>query len=160
MADAVAGAPGSRSLAVAPRPLTDSDQLPAAISGENSPIWIIQNKVDLYAPRSEDRITHDHGFISLSALTGRGIDVLLQRLAEYVQQFFGLESGLVTRERHRSHLAAAKAALARAFSEDSDREELIAEELRLAARALGRLTGKVDVEDVLDVIFRDFCIGK
>jgi tRNA modification GTPase len=39
-------------------------------------------------------------------------------------------------------------------------EELIAEELRLAARALGRLTGRVDVEDILDVVFRDFCIGK
>jgi tRNA modification GTPase len=39
-------------------------------------------------------------------------------------------------------------------------EELVAEELRLAARALGRLTGRVDVEDILDVIFRDFCIGK
>jgi tRNA modification GTPase len=39
-------------------------------------------------------------------------------------------------------------------------EDLIAEELRLAAWALGRLTGRVDVEDVLDVIFRDFCIGK
>ena len=40
------------------------------------------------------------------------------------------------------------------------REELIAEELRSAAVALGRLTGRVDVEDILDVIFRDFCIGK
>ena len=40
------------------------------------------------------------------------------------------------------------------------REDIIAEELRLAARALGRLTGRVDVEDILDVIFRDFCIGK
>ena len=40
------------------------------------------------------------------------------------------------------------------------REEIIAEELRLAAQALGRLTGRVDVEDILDVIFRDFCIGK
>jgi tRNA modification GTPase len=39
-------------------------------------------------------------------------------------------------------------------------EELVAEELRLAARALGKLTGRVDVEDILDVIFRDFCIGK
>ena len=40
------------------------------------------------------------------------------------------------------------------------REEIIAEQLRLAARALGKLLGRVDVEDVLDVIFRDFCIGK
>ena len=38
--------------------------------------------------------------------------------------------------------------------------ELRAEDMRLAARALGRITGRVDVEDVLDVIFRDFCIGK
>jgi tRNA modification GTPase len=42
----------------------------------------------------------------------------------------------------------------------SGREELIAEELRSAATTLGRLTGRVDVEDILDVIFRDFCIGK
>ena len=40
------------------------------------------------------------------------------------------------------------------------REDVVAEDLRLAARALGRLTGRVDVEDILDVIFRDFCIGK
>jgi tRNA modification GTPase len=40
------------------------------------------------------------------------------------------------------------------------REEIMAEQLRLATRALGRLLGRVDVEDVLDVIFRDFCIGK
>jgi tRNA modification GTPase len=43
---------------------------------------------------------------------------------------------------------------------DSGREDIIAEELRRASQALGRLTGRVDVEDVLDVIFRDFCIGK
>jgi tRNA modification GTPase len=42
----------------------------------------------------------------------------------------------------------------------ADRDDLLAEELRLAARAIGRLTGRVDVEDILDVIFRDFCIGK
>jgi tRNA modification GTPase len=38
--------------------------------------------------------------------------------------------------------------------------ELAAEDLRLAVRALGRLTGHVDVEDLLDVVFGDFCIGK
>jgi tRNA modification GTPase len=50
-------------------------------------------------------------------------------------------------------------ALTRALAA-TEREDIFAEELRLAARALGRLTGRVDVEDVLDVIFRDFCIGK
>ena len=55
----------------------------------------------------------------------------------------------------------ALAALRRALKPDlAGREDLLAEELRLAARALGRLTGRVDVEDILDVIFRDFCIGK
>ena len=42
----------------------------------------------------------------------------------------------------------------------TEAEELLAEELRLATRALGRITGRVDVEDLLDVIFREFCIGK
>ena len=47
-----------------------------------------------------------------------------------------------------------------AYGGTGDSEELIAEELRGAATTLGRLTGRVDVEDILDVIFRDFCIGK
>jgi tRNA modification GTPase len=67
----------------------------------------------------------------------------------------------VTRQRHRAALEDTVAALNRAIAEPAPaREEVIAEELRLAARALGRLVGRVDVEDVLDVIFRDFCIGK
>ncbi|MES1156012.1 MAG: tRNA uridine-5-carboxymethylaminomethyl(34) synthesis GTPase MnmE, partial [Pseudorhodoplanes sp.] len=69
------------------------------------------------------------------------------------------EPALVTRERQRLLLQEASDALARAVRETS-REDIFAEELRLAARALGRLTGRVDVEDILDVIFRDFCIGK
>jgi tRNA modification GTPase len=77
-----------------------------------------------------------------------------------VSSFFGSESGLLTRERHRHLLQETESALGRALAESFDHDELIAEELRLASRALGRLTGKVDVEDILDVIFRDFCIGK
>ena len=65
----------------------------------------------------------------------------------------------MTRERQRLLLQEASDALLRAIGE-TQREDIFAEELRLAARALGRLTGRVDVEDVLDVIFRDFCIGK
>ena len=66
---------------------------------------------------------------------------------------------MITRERHRLVLNQAHAALKRALSL-SGQEDLFAEELRTAAAALGRLTGRVDVEDILDVIFRDFCIGK
>jgi len=73
----------------------------------------------------------------------------------------GAESALVNRERHRRALEETLAALRRALgSEFTGREDLLAEELRIAARVLGRLTGRIDVEDILDVIFRDFCIGK
>ena len=68
---------------------------------------------------------------------------------------------MVSRERHRRFLIDTQAALDRALpSAARGREDIVAEELRLAARALGRLTGRVDVEDLLDVIFREFCIGK
>ena len=66
---------------------------------------------------------------------------------------------LLTRARHRVELEAAQAALER-FGEPSLSPELKAEELRLAARHLGRLTGRIDVEEVLGVIFAEFCIGK
>jgi tRNA modification GTPase len=85
----------------------------------------------------------------------------LDALSRHAQNFFGPEPGLVSRERHRKALRDALEAVDRALAERANgREDIIAEELRLAAQALGRLTGRVDVEDVLDVIFRDFCIGK
>ncbi len=68
--------------------------------------------------------------------------------------------GLVTRQRQRELLEAARAGLDRALRAKSSGEEIVAEELRAAAFALGKLTGRVDVEDILDVVFRDFCIGK
>jgi tRNA modification GTPase len=88
------------------------------------------------------------------------VENLLEALESYVEGFFGLDSALITRERHRHHLEEAQKALSRASQVIPGEEEIVAEELRLASRALGRITGKVDVEDILDVIFRDFCIGK
>jgi tRNA modification GTPase len=68
---------------------------------------------------------------------------------------------LVTRERQRTYLKETVLALQGAQQAALDgREEIMAEQLRLATRALGKLLGRVDVEDILDVIFRDFCIGK
>jgi tRNA modification GTPase len=67
----------------------------------------------------------------------------------------------LTRERHRKALISTQTSLDRILAESGKNgEEIIAEELRSAAQSLGRLTGRVDVEDVLDAIFRDFCIGK
>lgn len=98
----------------------------------------------------------------ISATSGTGVEALLDALRSHAEGFLaGAESALITRERHRRALKATLAALRRALSDTvAKREDLLAEELRTAAQALGRLTGRVDVEDILDVIFRDFCIGK
>jgi tRNA U34 5-carboxymethylaminomethyl modifying GTPase MnmE/TrmE len=105
--------------------------------------------------------TYEQRF-DVSADSGDGVPALLSALEHQAARFLvGAESALVTRARHRKALGDALAAIRRATGRPvAEREDLLAEELRVAAQALGRLTGRVDVEDVLDVIFRDFCIGK
>lgn len=101
--------------------------------------------------------------LAISALTGEGVDALVAVLTERVTALFGAsEHPVITRARHREGLEACAAELDRAFAglRDDISGELVAEDLRLAARSLGRITGRVDVEDLLDVVFRDFCIGK
>ncbi len=112
--------------------------------------------------KNESIINNNELQFDISAITGEGFEDLLGQLARQAEGFLaGAESALVTRVRHRRALEEVLAALRRAQDgEVAGREDLLAEELRLAARALGRLTGRVDVEDILDVIFRDFCIGK
>jgi len=112
--------------------------------------------------KTELEFNLNESVFNVSAVTGEGFDGLLVQLAQHAESFLaGAESALVTRERHRRALEDTLAALRRALARDlAGREDLLAEELRIAGRALGRLTGRVDVEDVLDVIFRDFCIGK
>jgi tRNA modification GTPase len=98
----------------------------------------------------------------VSAFSNEGMNQLVDQISQYAAEFFaGGEGALITRERHRRALEETLAALDRATKERrAGREDIIAEELRLASRALGRLTGRVNVEDILDVIFHDFCIGK
>jgi tRNA modification GTPase len=131
---------------------------------KNENYWIVLNKVDLVETKEQSvllRTPSEHRFAT-SATTGLGIEQLIAALAHHAEVVLaGAEPALVTRERHRTVLREAGDALGRALAErPQGREDIIAEELRLAARALGHLTGRVDVEDVLDVIFRDFCIGK
>jgi tRNA modification GTPase len=97
--------------------------------------------------------------LAVSALTGLGIDELLKALTDAVVERAGFsEIPLISRERHRRALEECRAGLERALAAGSI--ELLAEDLRLAVRHIGRITGRVDVEDLLDVVFREFCIGK
>lgn len=112
--------------------------------------------------KNEIEFTFNELQFEISAATGEGVERLLGALARHAENFLaGAESVLITRQRHRHALQEAVTALRRALAPElAGREDLLAEDLRLAARALARLTGRVDVDDVLDVIFRDFCIGK
>jgi tRNA modification GTPase len=86
-------------------------------------------------------------------------DFLAALEAEVKARIGPTSSAPITRARHREALLHCVAALDR-FLAGGAPAELAAEDVRLAARALGRITGRIDVEDLLDVIFRDFCIGK
>jgi tRNA modification GTPase len=132
----------------------------ASVRSESKESWNIYNKVDLLDSFPKQAPGTEKSF-DISALSGVGVDRLVSALGRFAAHFFAAgESAVVTRQRHREVLGALVEALRRALEAGPAGEELVAEEFRLAARALGRLTGRVDVEDVLDVIFRDFCIGK
>jgi len=114
---------------------------------------VVWNKADLPWPAQPTAIR-------VSAVTGEGLDNLLDALADLARARLDRprESPPLTRARHRHALIEAATALDRALQ--TDEPELMAEDLRLALRSLGRITGRVDIEELLDVIFRDFCIGK
>ena len=127
-------------------PHTDLAELPRA----DLVVW---NKADLPWP-------HPREGSRLSLKTGEGLSALLETLTAKVRALVErqMDSPPLTRARHRHALEEALAALRRAIQ--ADESELTAEDIRLTLRALGRITGRVDIEDVLDVVFRDFCIGK
>lgn len=134
--------------------LPEMDGRTAALIDERTIVVI--NKADKVA-----RIDVPGGLevFAVSAVTGQGLPALLERLTGLVEEKFGVGGGpALTRARHRASLEECRAALSRALG--AGLPELVAEDMRLAARALGRITGRVDVEELLDVIFRDFCIGK
>ncbi len=131
----------------------------ATARNDSKESWVVRNKADLLdsLPKLP---TESKNTFEISALTGFGLDGLVAELTRFASDFFATgEPALVTRERHRAALAQTAEALRRAVALAGP-DELVAEELRAGAQALGRLTGRIDVEDVLDVIFRDFCIGK
>jgi tRNA modification GTPase len=99
--------------------------------------------------------------LRISVRNGRGIEELLRMIeADARVRVAGGEAAVITRLRHRRGLEDCVEQLDRYLAGDPTQSELRAEDLRLAATALGRVTGRVGVEDVLDEIFGAFCIGK
>lgn len=128
----------------------------------DSSTLVVLNKSDV-ATTHPDRMIKISGTrpLLLSTHSGEGMAELLSTLTAMVAKC--LNAGAcappaLTRQRHRDALEDCRDSLLRAIH--APMLELMAEDVRLAARALGRITGRVEVDDLLDVIFSDFCIGK
>jgi len=133
---------------------SSSDPLAGLPSGiAESASLIVWNKSDLPWPAPRQGLR-------LSLKTNDGFEQLLSAVEAKVAERLDLprEAPVLTRARHRYALEQAVVSLERALA--SGEAELFAEDLRLAARWIGRITGRIDIEELLDVIFRDFCIGK
>lgn len=135
---------------------------PDSIRARAADMLYVLNKADLV---SEGRPSRNGETLSVSAKTGENLDILIKRIAEVARERMApREEPAVTQVRHRLHLEDCQRHLMAFAREDGDHAddlaELRAEELRLAAAALGRISGRVDVEDVLDAVFSRFCIGK
>lgn len=118
---------------------------------------VVLNKSDL-GTAGGDRLD-GRPALAVSARTGDGLDRLLAALeAEVAERFAVSAAPALTRARHRAAVEEGLAALRR--FDPAEPIELAAEDLRLAARAIGRVTGRVEVDELLDVVFREFCIGK
>ncbi|TPQ49813.1 tRNA uridine-5-carboxymethylaminomethyl(34) synthesis GTPase MnmE [Prosthecomicrobium hirschii] len=144
--DLTAGRPDGRPVGVVPAEDDGSDEVGGEPAGGGE--------------RGGDRAGAGMG-LPISAATGEGLDRLRSEIASRAGIALGRgEDPLITRTRHREALTAAADGLRRALRFDALPLELRAEELRAAGDAIGRITGRVGVEDLLDVIFGQFCIGK
>jgi tRNA modification GTPase len=132
--------------------------------GDEAPVWVVRNKIDVEEAGEVAGISPEAKpgtQFKISARLGDGVAELIEALVAFARDYFGSkEDGLIGRHRQRELLRETVASLRRSISVVHQGEELAAEELRAAANSLGRLLGRVDVEDVLDVIFREFCVGK
>jgi tRNA modification GTPase len=123
---------------------------------------MVRNKIDLNALKPHVAgmgRTWGSRYFEISASRGDGLQELMVALVGHAEEYLGSgEGGLIGRERQRTLLRETAGLLQRSM--EGKEEELVAEDLRAAAHSLGRLLGRVDVEDILDKIFREFCIGK
>jgi tRNA modification GTPase len=143
--------------------LVEDDSDDHAAEG-GAPVWMVRNKIDLSALKPHAvgmRQTWGSRKFEISASRGDGMQALIAALVGFAENYFGSgEGGLISRERQRTLLRETADSLRCSISMTGKGEELVAEDLRVAVHSLGRLLGRVDVEDILDKIFGEFCIGK
>jgi tRNA modification GTPase len=134
---------------------------PAELAAEPGRLLTVLNKVDLLDGWSPGPGTAAQGVLGISVHTGAGLPQLTDAIARRAATQAGAsEAPVITQARHRQQLEACAEALEGYLSGRPEEVELRAEDLRRAATALGRITGRVDVEDVLEATFSRFCIGK
>ncbi len=143
--------------------LIDEEPQTQAATSE-APTWMVLNKIDLgtaNGPPAGQGRTRGNGFFEISALFGDGVPELIAELVRFAECYFGMgEAELISRGRQRELLRNTVYMLQCSIKAADSGEELAAEHLRVAVQSLGSILGRVDVEHVLDSIFRDFCIGK
>jgi len=139
------------------KPSSFKTPFPAALEDECSPVTPLHPEETPKAPsRRSEAVT-----LSLSAETGENLELLIEMIGACANALTSNgEMGLITRERHRQMFQAAASALERIVFDLARPIEFLAEDLRIATRALESLVGGVDVEDVLGEIFSRFCVGK
>jgi tRNA modification GTPase len=137
---------------VQPNPLPELLRSSTLPQGEGGLLLTLWNKADLVTDRTRPGLY-------VSVKTGEGLPELIAALSRHAASGLApLEAPLITRARYREALSEAVRALDLACA--TVEPELAAEHVRIALNAIGRITGRVDLEDLLDVVFRDFCIGK
>lgn len=133
--------------------------LPTELRAVADRLLPVVNKTDL-APGDGQPLLPDD-MVAISVTTGAGLDRLTARLAAIASEKIGeTAEPALTQDRHRRLVAASAAALEAFLGGETQATELRAEDLRQAAHALGRISGRIDPEDVLDQVFGRFCIGK
>jgi tRNA modification GTPase len=131
---------------------------PPELAHQGIPLIRLRSRTDLAASDCSQALAE---LQPISTKSGEGMDQLLDLLTRAAKGAFGGEDGLlITSSRQRARLTEAYAALSHFLDGDVSQAELRAEDLRQAAQAIGRLTGLIDTEDVLDQVFAAFCIGK
>ncbi|TFK56232.1 tRNA modification GTPase GTPBP3 [Heliocybe sulcata] len=128
--------------------------------------FILFNKTDLVSIPTEVRGLEARRSWTVSLTKGEGMKEFMEGFARALRERYDIlqdghaEQPVITHARHRVHLESALRFLDAFLDTATEDVVLGAEELRYAARAVGRISGAIDVEDVLDSLFRDFCIGK